>query len=101
MGGDTAGDVRIGQSRTGSAERLPGFSAHGVMGWKDYTEGGQRRALFPILGDVWMAVLQLPEFPKGQYFEWEKELWAQPRAGLAWQRVAGLFFFGCSRGNAL
>ena len=29
-----------------------------------------------------------------------KELWAQPRIGLAWQRVAGLFF-ECSRGNRL
>ena len=32
-------------------------------------------------------------------FGWEKELWAQPVVGLAWQRVAGLFFSSCSRGD--
>ena len=30
-----------------------------------------------------------------------KELRVQPRVRLAWQRVAGLFLFGCSRGNRL
>ena len=30
-----------------------------------------------------------------------KELLAQSRIRLAWQRVAGLFFFGCSRGDEL
>ena len=36
--------------------------------------------------------------PKGQHFGQEKKPWAQPRIRLAWQRVAGLFFFGCLTG---
>ena len=53
-----------------------------------------------LFDDAQMIVLQLSTFPKRWYFGWE-ELWAQPRIGLTWQEVAGLFFFGCSRGNRL
>ena len=42
-----------------------------------------------------MMVLQLPGFSKEGIWD-GKELWAQPRIGLAGQRVAGLFFFGHS-----
>ena len=45
-------------------------------------------------------MLQLPDFPAGGVWD-GKELWAQARFRLAWQRVAGLFFFGCSRGDEL
>ena len=39
-------------------------------------------ALF--LKDAWMITLQLPAFPKGQYFGWEGTLGAaQDQAGLA------------------
>ena len=48
-----------------------------------------------------MILLKPPALPKGQYFGWENKLCAQPRAGQAWQRVAVLFFFGCSRGAGL
>ena len=39
-----------------------------------------------------------PHFPKDSILH-RKGLWAQPRIGLAGQRVAGLFFFGWSRGD--
>ena len=34
-------------------------------------------------------------------FRWEKKFWVQRGIGQAWQRVAGLFFFGCFRGDKL
>ena len=48
-----------------------------------------------------MVLLQLPAFPKARYVGWEKEVWVQHRVRPAWQRVAGLWFFGCSRGHGL
>lgn len=53
----------------------------------------------PFLRDAWVAVLQLPGSPKEGVWG-GKDLWAQPRAGLAGQRVAGLFL-GRSRGDEL
>ena len=52
-----------------------------------------------FLEDAWMIMLQLPALPNGWFLD-GKELQAQPRIGLAWQRVACLFF-GCSRGDRL
>ena len=43
-----------------------------------------------------MIVLQLPVF-LNRWFLDGKELQAQRRIGLAWQRVAEFFFFGCGR----
>ena len=37
-----------------------------------------------------MIMLQLPAFPKGQYFEWEKELQEWHSIGLAWHRYSSL-----------
>ena len=48
-----------------------------------------------------MIVVQLPASPKGRYFGWEKDLCEQPRIGGGWQKVAGLFFVGCFRGDGL
>ena len=50
-----------------------------------------------FLEDDWVIGLQLPLFPKDGISD-GKELRAQPRVGLAWQKVASLFF-GCSRGD--
>ena len=47
-----------------------------------------------------MIMLQPPAFPKGRYFfVMGEETPAQSRIGLAWQRVAGLFYSGHSRGT--
>ena len=61
---------------------------------------GQRLALWLfVLEDLWWCWGSL-RFPTDSILG-GKELQAQPRLLLSWQRVAGLLFFGCSRGNEL
>ena len=59
---------------------------------------GQLTVSLLSLKDAWSCSL-LP-FPTGGILG-GKELRVHPRVGLAWQRVAGLFFFGGSRRNRL
>ena len=65
---------------------------------------GQRLALrFFFLQNAWMITRQLPAFPNSQYFGWildRRRNSVQPGIGLAWQRVAGLFF-RCSKRDEL
>ena len=53
-----------------------------------------------FLEDDWIIMLHLPTFPNGGILD-GKELWAQPRIGQAWQRVAELVFFGSFRVDGL
>ena len=62
------------------------------------TRNSETASLLPFLEDAWMIILLLPVFLKGWHFKLEKELQAQPRTGLAQQKVARLLFFGCPRG---
>ena len=79
----------------GLAEKLSASGAHRITGWKIQNkrraEAGSLALVF--LEGTWMIVLQLPAFPKGQCFGWEGTPGAAS-VGLAWQGVAGLYFFG-------
>ena len=87
------------------AGKLNTSRVQGIMGEKIWSKrralgqaGSDSQALFPrgCLDDHAAAACVSQGMVFWMDLGQEKELWAQPRIGLAWQRVSGLFFSGCA-----
>ena len=86
----------------GLAEKLNASRSHGIMHQEIQNKKRALGLSLALIGldDCAAAARISQRMLFWMDFGWEKKLQAQPRIGLAWQRVAGLFLLGVLEGTS-